>query len=346
MNGPDLFLEKHLPEGGFLFLDEVQRVEGIGEILKILFDEREDIRVVASGSSSLRLREDVAPFLVGRALFFTLHSFSFQEFLRYKDDGLARIHERNRETFRSILKGEEVEIKDVYRESFQRYLKEYLSYGGYPRIVLEEDEEKKQKLLSSLIELYIERDFSRNVGSVSRFLTTLKYIAGIEGGLVHISSLSTDLGLSKKEAERYIELLERTYILKRVRPFHTNVPSELRKSPKIYFYDRGIRNGLLGMHDGVVRGEDLEAFVFGELTRMGYEAKFWRTKHGAEVDFVVKEGDQLIPIEVKLGSRSLRSLFSFMRKYGTKRAVVVTFQAPGVREIDEGMIYFLPPWFL
>jgi predicted AAA+ superfamily ATPase len=348
---PTTFLRRHLPEErGFLFLDEVQNVENAGESLKILYDEFPGVKIFVSGSSSLKLRSDVAVKLVGRFLPFDLLSFSFYEFLLSKDRGIAELHKQLREETLSFIKGDNPPRESVYIEQFRALLSEYLTYGGYPAVVLERDEEVKQKLLKSLLSLYLDKDVVGyfSIEHVDKFLNTMKYLAATSGSVLSLSSLSSSVGISYKTAEKFLSVLELSYIIERVKPFYRNLVTELKKSPKVYFYDVGLRNAVLGDFTPAFSRSDsgvlLENFVFGELRRLGLEVRYWRTTAKAEVDFVIPS-DPPVSIEVKASGKPTRGFYSFIKHYNVERAIVFTDRY-GTTEIAGATVVFLPWWYI
>ncbi len=348
---PKTFLKRHLPsERGYLFLDEVQRVRNVGRSLKILYDEFPKVKIIVSGSSSLKFRRDVSYELVGRLLTFDLLSFSFYEFLLSKDKGLAALHKEYREGFLSLLEGGDVPYEPVYGKVFRTLLSEYLTYGGYPAVVLEDDAEIKKELLKRLVSLYIDRDVVGylSLEQVNKFLDTLRYLASTTGSLLSLSSLSSSVDISYKTAEKFLTLLELSYIITRVRPFHKNLVTELRKPKKVYFYDVGLRNAVLNdFSPPFVRadtGSLLEDFVFGELTRLGFDVRYWRTTAKAEVDFIIPS-DPPIPIEVKTAGKPSRGFYSFIKHYNVKTAVVFTDRYD-VKNVNGATVVFLPWWYV
>jgi len=351
---PLTFLRRHLPEeGGTLFLDEVQNVENAGTSLKIIYDTFPDVKIFVSGSSSLKIRKDVATALVGRMLSFDLLTFNFHEFLRARDEGLARIHkDYKKATVRAIREGADLP-EGEYCEEFHQHLQEYLRYGGHPAVVLEKDEEVRRKILSEIIATYVERDVTAYFGveHTDKFMDFLKVLARATGTVVSVSSLADAARIAYKTAERFLSILEQSYIVKRVRPHHGNIVTEIRKAPKIYFMDVGIRNSILRnflpLESRTDAGQLLENFIFREiLTNISEGVKYWRTKNGAEVDFVLTVNDELIPIDVKVSGKPSRGFYSFIRAYKPERAFVVTLGEFKVEKREETKIYHVPAWFL
>lgn len=330
-----------MDEADHLFLiDEVQYVENAGRVMKLLFDKYHDrFKFVITGSSSPDLR-NIGGALVGRVVFFELHPFSFGEFLLSKDEKLYNYYQRNR--INPLDDISEKVVQHTILERLNGYLREYLIFGGFPRVVLMKDIEKKKMLLRQLITLYVEKDILKIHGQHFRndALRVVQYLAYNSGGLINIDMISSDLGIDAKKVTETIDILELSFIVKRIRPFFKNMTTELRKANKIYFMDNGIRNVLIDdFNFSREKGFLLENHVFSELNRKDRKLKYWRTTAKAEVDFIF---DDSIPIEVKATPRITRSLRSFITRYNPSRGLIVNYDIHGIQEIDETRLLFLP----
>ena len=142
----------------FLFLDEVQKVKDGGEKLKIIFDEFPDVKMFISGSSSLELKANVLPPLVGRLFLFELLTFDFEEFLSTRDEGLKRLFKEKQESLRNFLEGKGEISQPSFTSEFLEYWKEYVVFGGYPEVVKTKDREEKILILKNIFNLYLEKD--------------------------------------------------------------------------------------------------------------------------------------------------------------------------------------------
>jgi predicted AAA+ superfamily ATPase len=338
-----------------LFLDEVQRLENAGEILKIIYDEfKGGVKIFASGSSSLEIKQKVLGFLVGRAMVFTLYTFSFGEFLNAKDPGLYKVFkERNASVLEYIEKGIEPMPKAL-SEDLLRMWKEYVVYGGYPEVVKAKNVVLKESLLSNLVDLYIEKDIVSyfKIEDTREFESFLRILSFNDAQMLPLSNVANDSNITLYKAKLYLDIIENTYIAMRVYPYYKSVATSIRKTPKIYFLDLGLRNAILKNMLPYDKRDDIgklaENFVFRELFALGKELKYWRTKSGGEMDFVIEEHDTLVPIEVKLsGSKALgKSFYSFLKKYRPKRALVVTLNEFSKREINGTTVYSVPIFYL
>lgn len=338
-----------------LFLDEAQRLDNAGEIMKILYDTfKGQVKIFASGSSSLEIRSKVLGFLVGRAVLFDLYTFSFGEFLRAKDESLYRIFkEKNKSALDFIDNGSEP-LPPALSEEMLSLWKEYLVFGGYPEVVKAGNPYLKESLLSNLINLYIEKDIVSffKIEDTREFENFVKILSFNDSQMLLLSNMANDTNMTFYKAKSYLEVIENTYIAKRVYPYYRNASTSIRKTPKIYFLDLGLRNEVLknllpyGKRDDI--GKLAENFVFRELFCNGKEPKYWRRKSGAEMDFVLETNDGVVPIEVKLsGPKALgRSFYSFIAKYKPKRGLVITLDEFSKKEVGGTTVYSIPIFYL
>lgn len=308
---------------GFVFIDEIQRKENASLFLKGLYDMNLPYHFVVSGSGSMDLKEKIHESLAGRKRIFELLTLSFEEFVQYK----------TRYAYEDRL---EIFFRTEQEKSLQ-LLEEYLSFGGYPKIVLEESLSEKMALMNEIFRSYIERDVDHllRIRKSDDFSRLVKLMASQIGQLTNVAELSRTLGLSQPTIKEYLWILEKTFIIHRVTPSFTNVRKEITKSPLYYFSDLGFRNFALGLFGGVEdsakKGFLFQNFVYRilhqEFVHDPSQIHFWRTKHGSEVDFVVSHGNKLLPIEVKYSLMRKpevnRSLRSFLEDMKPKKAIIV-----------------------
>jgi predicted AAA+ superfamily ATPase len=327
--------------GRHLFLlDEVQFARDAGNRLKVVFDRSGDsMKLVFTGSSGLDLR-NIGGALVGRVVFFELHPFSFGEFLLARDEAMHRYYLEHR--FDPAGDVADEWKAPVHLDRLNRLLGEYMTYGGFPRVTLMDDVKKKETLLRHLITLYIEKDILKVYGGSRRndALRVIRHLAFHNGGMLNHEDISSELGIDVRRVQETIDMLEDVFILRRLGPFFGNMATELRKRPKVYFLDNGVRNALAG--DFVFsreKGFMLEGYVLSRLLRLDPGLRYWRTTSKAEVDFVV---NGKVPVEVKSTPRITRALRSFMSAYKPPRALVVNYDVADVRDIDGTKVYFVP----
>ena len=281
----------------YLFLDEFQRYEDLSIIMKNVYDNNKNIKIYASGSSSLKIMVQVQESLAGRKKIFHLYPLDFEEFLWFKNNNEAISQFNNI----SKLDGEELDLGRL-----RELLEEYLIYGGYPEVVLSDN---KKEALRSIFDLYVKKELV-NYLKLEKLLgikNLIEYLAINHGQKIKYEEAAERCTLKQYEVKEYIEILKETFLIRIVRPFFTNKNKELIKIPKIYFLDNGVRNYFINNFNSIKKRADsgflFESFVLQELIKSEHESiKFWQDKNLHEVDFIIDTGIRLIPIEVKLSS--------------------------------------------
>lgn len=320
----------------FFLFDEIQYVKNAGKILKLLFDTHPEAKFIVSGSSTLDI-SGLGAFLVGRLLLFELFPFSFAEFLKSKDQRLFLEYQARQFSFTHPQK-----TVSVQQNLLNLKLREHLTYGGYPRVVLEKDFEKKKILLKNIFSTYVEKDLVKLYGSKykEKAIVVLKYLAEASGSLINFNDLGQTASLYFHELKEILSILEETYVVGRLLPYHHNLITELKKNPKFYFWDLGLRHALLDQFDFSDQewGRLLENYGF--LLFKDKKPMFWRTTAKAEVDFVLK--DPLLPVEIKSVPKVTRSLLSFLETYKPKFAVLANWERTEKIIKNEIPIFFVP----
>lgn len=291
----------------FVFIDEIQYLKNPSSFLKLIADHYQFIKLIISGSSSFEIRKKFKNSLVGRTINFEIFPLSFHEFLLFNNYQL--IKEKNI-TSDIIIN----ELKELYME--------FVLYGGYPQIVLIKNIEKKEKFLEQIINTYVRKDI-RDLASIrdlDKFNKLLRILATQSGQLLNITELANTADLSRLTIEKYLFLLENTYIIKLLKPFSRNARSELFKTPKIYFYDTGLCHLLwLRALPREIIGHSFETSIFTEfIKKYGSENIFyWRTQDKKEIDFILTLKNKLLPIEAKLNFRQFNktAINYFINKY-------------------------------
>jgi len=327
---------------GYVFMDEIQRKEDAGVFLKGLYDMNLPYKFIVSGSGSVELKEHIHESLAGRKRMFELTTVTFMEFVDFKTD--------------YKYEGKLFEFFALEKERTRGLFEEYLNFGGYPRVVLEETREEKRKVIAELYQSYVERDIAYLLGvqKTEDFTALVKIMASQIGSLVNISELSGTLGLSVATIKNYLWYMQKTYLLEKVTPFFRNVRKEITKSPMYYFYDLGMRNYTLGTFGNAVStgevGHLFENFIFNILKEKikdtASQIHFWRTKDKGEVDFILSSGLKVIPIEVKYSQlknpETTRSFQSFLSKYSSPKGYIIHLGTKMVDKIAGATVYFLP----
>lgn len=302
-NLPDKeIIEKITRAGDVIFLDEFQYIQNASKIFKAIFDSEKKTKIFCSGSSSLEIHKHLKESLAGRRFLYKVFPLQLAE-LRNHDPGCS--------------------------------LESYLRFGGMPALTHTNAEERKQQILNELLTTYILKDIKSLVKeeNIRAFNHLLYLLAENQGQTISVHSLGNQVKLSSKAVERYLDILEATYVNYRIPSFSGNLGNELKKSTKTYLYDLGIRNAILkdfsATSERTDKGVLLETFVFLALNASigpNAEIRFWRTKEGDEVDFILLKDRKPIPIEVKsrlTAAEIPRGLKKFLARHKSKNAYVV-----------------------
>jgi predicted AAA+ superfamily ATPase len=305
----------------YVFIDEIHYVKNIDRTLKVLVDHYSGrIKIFASGSSSIEINKRFRESMTGRKIVFEIYPLTFGEYLEFSGNKtLFAAHDGS-----SLLKFHG-KIAEETKRLLQKEFDRYCIFGGYPRVVLEEDMEKKKKILEAIYTAYVRKDVASffKMEDIEGFNKLVKYAAINSGQILNYESVSRDIGIVRKKTELYLQMLENTYVAARVRPFFGNKTSEIVKMPKVYFFDNGMRNVIINsfkeLDERVDSGVVLETAAFRLLVKYAEnnrQIKFWRTKTGSEVDFVL-DGQKIIAFECKKKSAAFSAgkYRDFMEKY-------------------------------
>ncbi len=283
-----------------LVIDEVHFIPEVGYSLKLLVDTHPKLKIIATGSASLDLIHRVGEPLVGRKLTIRFYPFSIYE--------LRRVYYQNDFALKE-------ELEDI------------LVYGLYPEIFLASRKSRKRLLLTELVESYLLRDILTLENLRYPFLLKklLQLLAYQIGNWVSYHELSKELRVDVKTVEKYIWLLEKSFIIYPLPSFSRNLRNELKKSRKYYFVDLGVRNALIQnftpWSKRADKGQLWENFVLIErLKRVVFKEShanyfFWRTKYGQEIDFLEVRGGKIYPCEFKLKRTKSRAWLKFKQAY-------------------------------
>jgi hypothetical protein len=333
-------------------IDEIQYLKNPSNLLKLLHDHHPELKLLVSGSSSLEIRSKFSDSLAGRKVLFELDTLSFGEFLLFRDPNALRVKE-NTGSLTTLLDGGANEYAALAGGILGPHLSDYLAWGGFPGVTLQAEAERKQALLRDIHTSYIRKDIKdiATIEDVMGYNRLLQLLAGQAGNLVNVNELSATVGLSINTVKKYLFLLEQTYVLTLLRPWHSNQRKELTKMPKVYFNDIGLRNIARGgiSPQTTPDGAQVENFVFTELKKRYVPNEtlfFWRTAGGAEVDFVALHDGQPLPIEVKEANLKRpvvsRSLRSFISAFAPPLAVVANGELATTIYIEQTTVHFVP----
>lgn len=274
-------LKSMIGNSKLVVFDEAQRLDNIGLVLKLLHDSYPDIQLIATGSSSFDLSSKVNEPLTGRALEFILYPISFLEMTPH-----------------------------IKRFEFQSFLEQRLRFGMYPEILDYPDNEARM-LMDNLTGKYLYKDiFEFETIRKPKILTKLLQMIALQvGSEVSLNELAVSLQLNRDTVERYIDMLEKAFVLFRMNAFSRNLRSEISKKFKIYFYDVGVRNSLISNFNELTIRQDIgglwENFLISERIKFNQAAHrnpnmyFWRTHSGNEIDYIEEIDNKISAFEFK-----------------------------------------------
>ncbi len=287
-----------------ILIDEIHLIENPGRAVKIIYDKFPGTQLIITGSSSLHIKNKTAESMAGRAIDYILHPLTVWEYLY--QSGMER------DSRPSFITDKILELdysKSMKLYSIRTMLNEVLLYGLYPEVL---NQDKKTEYLQNLSDKAIFKDIIELhlIENRSKALELLKVLAYQVGNLINYAEISRKLGLSISTVQRYIDIFEQSFILYRLYPFSKNKRDEIGRSPKIYFWDLGLRNSLIHNFDDIdIRNDSgamFENFIISEVRKeiaykgLQYDVHFWRTKSGSEVDLVLSNHKRIIGVEIKL----------------------------------------------
>jgi len=328
----------------YLFLDEFQRYSDFSIILKNVFDNLKNVKIYASGSSSIKIKNQIQESLAGRKIITKIYPLGFIEYLQFQEKTNLL------EQIKNITKLKGIELDKTTRE-LRKELESFLIFGGYPEVALTKTQEKP-KILEGIFDLYIKKDLIEylNIKKIANVKKLIEFLAINHGQKIKYEELCQISSLDYKEVLNYLNILEETFLIKTIRPFYKNKNKELVKVPKIYFIDSGVRNYFINnFNESRLRsdfGHLFEGFIVSELVKQGREGiKFWQNKNKQEVDLILEEG-KIIPIEIKF-KENLKSddeigLKVFLEEYKSKEGYLINLSTQEKR----GKISFILPYGL
>ena len=338
-----------------IIFDEVQLLSDPANLVKLLHDHFPTLKIIATGSSSLQIKSKFSDSLAGRKRVYLVEPLSFDEFLLFRgEEKLLRL--------RTILREEgfNTTLEKLIKASHSYYLaifEEYLIYGGYPEVVLIDKREDKLQKLDSIASSYIQKDIREiaNIENLSAYNNLLKYLSVNAGNQFNLSSAQETVGVSSVTLNRYLTLLQETFIIAELPPFFTNRNKEISKSKKYFYKDSGINNLFLQNFNSLdIRsdaGSLYETYVFNTLVRgqdITRSTYFYRTQSKSEVDFIQVQDAEYTLLEVKAGKhqRIPRAMTEFEKKYQDQCKITnKTIINKSVYEQRDG-VTFLPAYCL
>ena len=307
LSSNDFRLLREYAEGyNLIAIDEAQEIKGVGKGLKILIDNVPGLKLIATGSSSFDLSQKVGEPLTGRKRVLSLFPFAQGELLKQQTPYELREQLRN-----------------------------FLIFGSYPEIVTSSGRQEKTEILDELVGSYLLKDILslENIRNPKVLFNLLKLLSFQIGNLVSVNELAKQLHVDGKTISRYLDLLEKTFIIFKIGSFSSNPRKEISKKSKYFFFDNGIRNGII-MQLGELEyrndiGQLWENFMVSEFYKKNSYLKlfqqlyFWRNYNGQEIDLIIEKDGKLEALEFKWKKDSGKLPNDFTKKYGATRYQII-----------------------
>jgi uncharacterized protein len=300
-------IKKILGYSQLLVIDEAQKIPNIGQAIKLVVDHIPDIYVIATGSSSFDLANATDEPLTGRKNLITLYPIAMAE--------LSKTHTQY---------------------EIEKNLDEYLIYGTYPNIITYKNNEQKQNRIIEIKDAYLMKDILEfhRVKKPQIIINLLKLLAFQLGSEVSTTELGNNLGLDHKTVIRYLELLEKSFVILRLNGFSRNPRKEINKMGKYYFYDLGIRNALIANFNNLDARNDIgqlwenfliiERMKINKYKNLPVNYYFWRTYDQKEIDLVEERGGKIYGYEFKWKQDQIKPPKSWLEMYKEASYEVIT----------------------
>ena len=310
-----------------IIIDEAQNVPEIFSQIQVIVDNsKEKGQFILTGSQNFLLLKKISQSLAGRTAIFNLLPFSVNE-----------------------LKNTEYH--------YNKY-ESYIQKGMYPRLY--DQNLNPEDWLPDYINTYIERDVRKiiNITDLNRFRTFLKICAGHTGQIINLSKIGNEVGITHKTAQKWLSILETSYIIFLLHPYYKNFNKRLIKSPKLYFYDTGLACSLMNINNPeqldfhFAKGSLFETFIISEIMKQKYngllqgDIYFWRESNNNEIDCIIETGNKIKAIEIKSGRTVKNDFFKNLNifKEITKNIDVETFLIYGGDEIQKRTEHTVLNW--
>lgn len=316
------------PSSKTVILDEIHLLTDPGRAIKILYDQITDTQLIITGSSSLSIKNKTTESLAGRKIDYHLFPLTFSEYLFQRGIEASP----NTHPLDAILHPHKT--KRIHNFDLKAIVDNILVYGLYPNLVTNPSD---QRYLQNLSDSVVFKDLLelKLIENRSVALSLLTLLAYQIGNLINYSEIGRRLHIDNRTVKKYIEIFEQSYIVFRLYPYSTNQRDEIGKTPKIFFYDLGLRNALIESFSPVSLRRDVgaifENFIVGEFLKinsyldLGYKMNYWRLKQGSEIDLVIHKGpDELRGIEIKYLRKELGS--AFQNRYPKAKVQLITVE--------------------
>ncbi len=297
-------IERLVKEYEFLFIDEAQMIPGIGASLKLMVDTLPGLSIFVTGSSAFDIKNSTGEPLTGRSTFFNLFPFA------------------------------QLEMNEDFLQTREN-LESKLIYGTYPQVHFSPNEDEKKATLYGIRDGYLLKDLLAmdNLKNSVFVINLLRMIAHQIGNEISYSELGRALNADNKTIKRYLELLEKMFVLFSLNGFSQNIRKEYTKSPRYYFWDNGIRNAVISNFNPLVMRDDIgklwENYCISErlkkvhYTRIFANSYFWRTYDQQEIDYIEEKDSQITGYEIKWKDEKARSKKTFESTYANAKVEII-----------------------
>lgn len=282
----------------FILIDEAQNIPNIGSVLKLIYDMMPNIKVLATGSSAFGLASMTNESLAGRKESISAYALTYSE----------------------------MKINNIFNYD-KNLLDQTLIFGSYPKVLLESNLERKKIILDELSESYLYKDVLNFQGIrkspvIAKLAQLLAFQIGQE---VSLNELARQLGISNETVNKYINILEKSFIIFALSSYSKNKRSEISRNKKYYFWDQGVRNSIVNTFQDLEARNDTgalwESYIISEVikkSKLNNEFKnfyFWRNYSGQEIDLIVEKDNQINGYEIKYSKDNMGNKNSFREMY-------------------------------
>lgn len=354
----------------WVFIDEAQKSPQLFDQIKIIYDTykgRDCIKFILTGSAHLNLHKLTAESLAGRVELLNLREFNLREMTRLLHQDILL---PSQNIFDILFKTKDMQaLKEIiehmspFQKILQEYLQQHLLWGGLPEVIEAASEPSRLKYLGDYLQTYLEKDIRAidSIGDLHMYQSLMKICAEITGSVRDDQKIIDALHCSRGTLSKYRDYLLATLQYIELFPFIKSSIKRLVKSPKGYLINNGLISYLTGIHDLVILkstgivGHRFENWFLNEIqTWLDTQTEncriyFWRTAAGAEVDFIVTVGSQIIPFEITYAShidtKKLNNLKGFMADYQEVSIGIFCYMGPLVFD-EKNRILFLPAWMI
>ena len=328
----------------YLYIDEFQFIKQAWLFLKNIFDEyKTKLQIIVSGSSSLEITKN-SEFLTGRAVNFYIDRISFFDFFYFKEN-ISNKEKINLSDFDNLEK-----FYSIFKNSLEKNFINYMTYWAYPEVIITSNSQEKKVIINQIIETYIQKDIVNflNIENIGAFNDLIKILSSNIWNLINVLEISSTLNISMQTVNKYLNILEWTFVFSKIRPFFRNVRKELSKMPKIFVEDLSIKNYSLRefdlMENKINIGAEVENFIYNELRKIYNKDQiyFYRTIAKSEIDFVIEQSyNSHLIMEVKYKNKVWLPLAmkNFEKLYGVTKKIIIT---KNILKKDKYNTYYIP----